>query len=178
MLTRRPMFFRFDGNYPPLLSDTFRTDDGAGLRWLYGVLDWLTAILARMNTLLEDCGSGLDPAVTTGREEDIRSKRTTVAAGVARGLRKSRIVVQDSWWLVALTYVLMAPCGADSKDAPVTKVRAKFKKRYAGVEARRIPDSFLVLLILILGLPGPVKGRKLIRGMMVDLMERFQPYMF
>ncbi|CAE6423640.1 unnamed protein product [Rhizoctonia solani] len=66
----------------------------------------------------------------------------------------------------------MALCGADSKDARVTKVHAKFMKLYTGVDARRIPDSFLVLPMLILGLPGPLKERKLIREMMLDLMER------
>ncbi|CAE6475029.1 unnamed protein product [Rhizoctonia solani] len=55
MLTHRPMFFRYDVIYPPHLSDTsFSTDDGPGLRWLYGVPDWLMVLPAQMNTLLED----------------------------------------------------------------------------------------------------------------------------
>ncbi|CAE6487978.1 unnamed protein product, partial [Rhizoctonia solani] len=52
MLTHRPMFFRYDVNYPPHLSDTsFSTDDGPGLRWLYGVPDWLMVILAIMGAV-------------------------------------------------------------------------------------------------------------------------------
>ncbi|KEP45864.1 putative fungal zn(2)-cys(6) binuclear cluster domain protein [Rhizoctonia solani 123E] len=179
MLTHRPMFFRYDVNYPPHLSDiSFSTDDGPGLRWLYGVPDWLMVILARMNTLLEDYGSCLDPTVATGLEEEIRSKRTIVAAGVDPSLSMGRIVVQESWRLAALIYLFMALCGADSKDTRVTKVHSKFMKLYTGVEPRRIPDSFLVLPMLILGLPAPVKERKLIRERMLDLMECSRPNTF
>ncbi|CAE6404300.1 unnamed protein product [Rhizoctonia solani] len=179
MLTHRPMFFRYDVSYPPYLSDaSFSTDDGPGLRWLYGVPDWLMVILARMNTLLEDYGSCLDPAVASGLEEEIRSKRTIVAAGVDPSLSMGRIVVQESWRLAALIYLFMALCGADSKDARVTKVHSKFMKLYTGVEARRIPDSFLVFPMLILGLPAPVKERKLIRERMLDLMECSRPNTF
>ncbi|CAE6533003.1 unnamed protein product [Rhizoctonia solani] len=172
MLTHRPMFFRYDVTYPPHISDaSFSTEDGPGLRWLYGVPDWLMVILARMNTLLEDYGSCLDPGVAKGLEEEIRSKRTIVAGGVDPSLSMGRIVVQESWRLAALVYLFMALCGADSKDARVTKVHSKFMKLYTGVEARRIPDSFLVLPMLILGLPAPRKDRKLIRERMLDLME-------
>ncbi|CAE6452986.1 unnamed protein product, partial [Rhizoctonia solani] len=94
----------------------------------------------------------------------IRSVRTIVAAGVDPNL---------SMGLAALIFLFMALCGAEPKDARVTKVHSKFMKLYTGVEARRIPDSFLVLPMLILGLPGPLKERKLICEMM-DLMERLQ----
>ncbi|CAE6539493.1 unnamed protein product [Rhizoctonia solani] len=69
-------------------------------------------------------------------------------------------------------------CGADPKDAGVTKVHAKFMKVSTGVEARRIPDSSLVFPMLILALPGPLKEPKLIREMMLDLMDRLQPNKF
>ncbi|KEP45492.1 tyrosine kinase family catalytic domain protein, partial [Rhizoctonia solani 123E] len=77
-----------------------------------------------------------------------------------------------SWRLAALIYAFMAVCGADSKDARATRVHAKFMKLYTGVEARRIPGSFLVLPMLIVRLPGPLKERKLIREVMPDLMKR------
>ncbi|KEP45540.1 putative fungal zn(2)-cys(6) binuclear cluster domain protein, partial [Rhizoctonia solani 123E] len=112
------MFFRYEVNYPPHLSDTsFSTDDGLGLR------GWL--------------------------EEEIRSKRAIVAAGVDPSPSMGRIVVQEGWRLAALIFLFMALCGADSKDARVTKVHSKFMKLYTGVEARRIPDPFLVLPMLI-----------------------------
>ncbi|CAE7145503.1 unnamed protein product [Rhizoctonia solani] len=108
MLTHRPMFFRYDVTYPHYLSDaSFTTEDGPGLRWLYGVPDWLMVILARMNTLLEDYGSCLDPGVAKGLEEEIRSKRTIVAGGVDPSLSMGRIVVQESWRLAALIYLFM-----------------------------------------------------------------------
>ncbi|CAE6531480.1 unnamed protein product [Rhizoctonia solani] len=88
--------------------------------------------------------SCLDPAVGKGLEE-IRSKRMIVAAGVDPSLSMGRIVVHESWRLAALIYLFLALCGADPKDARVTEVHAKFMKLYTGVEARRIPDSFLVL---------------------------------
>ncbi|EUC61948.1 fungal zn(2)-cys(6) binuclear cluster domain protein, putative, partial [Rhizoctonia solani AG-3 Rhs1AP] len=169
MLTHRLTFFQYDANYPPHLSDTsFSTGNGPELSWLYGVADWLMVILARINTLLEIYGSCLDPIVAKGLEEEIKSKRMIVAAGVDPSLSMGWIVVQERWRLAAL----MALCGADPKDARVTEVHAKFMKLCTAVEARRIPDSFLVLPMLILGLPGPLKERKLIREMMLDLMER------
>ncbi|EUC54008.1 fungal-specific transcription factor domain protein, partial [Rhizoctonia solani AG-3 Rhs1AP] len=197
MLTHRPMFFRYDVNYPPHLSDTsFSTDDGSGLRWLYGVPGWLMVILAQVNTLLGGYGSCLDPTVATGLEEEIRSKRTIVAAGVDPSLSMGRIVVQERWRLAALIYLFMVRvlfryfraeadgglgamrCDADSKDARVTEVHAKFMKLYTEVEARRAPDSFLVLPMLILGLPAPVKERKLICERKLDLMECSRPNAF
>ncbi|CAE6483727.1 unnamed protein product, partial [Rhizoctonia solani] len=179
MLTHRPMFFRYDVTYPPHLSDaSFNTEDGPGLRWLYGVPDWLMVILARMNTLLEDYGSCLDPGVAKGLEEEIRSKRMIVAGGVDPSLSMGRIVVQESWRFAALVYLFMGLCGADSKDARVTRVHSKFMKLYTGVEAQRIPDSFLVLPMLILGLPAPSKDRKPIRERMLNLMECSRPNTF
>ncbi|EUC55194.1 hypothetical protein RSOL_099360, partial [Rhizoctonia solani AG-3 Rhs1AP] len=86
-----------------------------------------------------------EPVLGARLEEEIRSKRTIVAAGVDPSLSMGWIVVQESWRLAALIYLFMALCGADPKDARVTKVHAKFIKLYTGVEARRIPDSFLVL---------------------------------
>ena len=64
-------------------------------------------ILARMNTLLEDYGSCLDPTVATGLEEEIRSKRTIVAEGVDPSLSMGRIVVQESWRLAVPVYPFM-----------------------------------------------------------------------
>ncbi|EUC67582.1 fungal zn(2)-cys(6) binuclear cluster domain protein [Rhizoctonia solani AG-3 Rhs1AP] len=78
--------------------------------------------------LLEDFGSCIDPAVK-GLEE-IRSKRTIVAAGVDPSLSMGRIVVQESWRLVALISLFMVLCGADPKDARATKVHSKFMKLY------------------------------------------------
>ncbi|KAH7345468.1 hypothetical protein B0J17DRAFT_639998 [Rhizoctonia solani] len=171
MLTHRPMFFRYDVTYPPHLTDAaFITEDGPGLRWLYGVPDWLMVILARMNTLLEDYGSCIDPGIANELEEEIRSKRTIVAGSVDPSLR--------GWRLAALVYLFMGLCGADSKDARVTKVNSKFMKLYSGVEARRLPDSFLVFPMLILGLPASQKDRKVIRERMLDLMECSRPNTF
>ncbi|KAJ1310631.1 hypothetical protein OPQ81_009160 [Rhizoctonia solani] len=180
MITQRPMFFRFDVAYPPHLSESsFHAEDGPGLRWLYGIPDWLMIILARMNTMLEDYGSCLDPLVATALEEEIRSKRTIVAGGVDPSLSMGRIVVQESWRLAALIYLFMALCGADSKDPRVTKVYSKFMKLYTGVEAHRIPDSFLVLPMLILGLPASrTADRNLIRSRMAQLTECSRPKTF
>ncbi|CAE6521340.1 unnamed protein product, partial [Rhizoctonia solani] len=122
MLTHRPthLLFRYDVNYRSRLSDTsFSTADVPGSRWLYGL------------------------------EEEIRSTRAIVAAGVDPSLRMERIVVQESWRLAALVYLFMVLCGVDPKDVRVTMVHAKLMKLYTAVEARRIPDSFLILPMLI-----------------------------
>ncbi|EUC56407.1 fungal zn(2)-cys(6) binuclear cluster domain protein, putative, partial [Rhizoctonia solani AG-3 Rhs1AP] len=124
--------------------------------------------------VLEDYGSCIGRAVGKGLEE-IRSKRAILAAGVKPSLSMGRIVVQESWRLAALIYLFMMLCGADLIDARVTKVHAKSMKLYTGVEARRIPGSFLVLPMFILDLAGPLKERKPIREMMLDLMDRLQP---
>ncbi|CAE6443290.1 unnamed protein product [Rhizoctonia solani] len=215
MLTHRPMFFRYDLLLPAHISELiFNAEDGPGLRWLYGVPDWLMVILARMNTLLEDYGSCLDPGIAKGLEEEIRSKRTIVAGSVDPSMSMGRIVVQESWRLAALIYLFMvranvtvslyssliitsmrlflyllsgikiiirtqALCGADSKDARVAKVHSKFMKLYTGVEARRNPDSFLVLPMLILGLPtSRPEERVLIRSRMLELQECSKPNTF
>ncbi|CCO32130.1 hypothetical protein BN14_06183 [Rhizoctonia solani AG-1 IB] len=180
MLTHRPMFFRYDLTLPAHLSElVFNAEDGPGLRWLYGVPDWLMVILARMNTLLEDYGSCVDPGIVKGLEDEIRSKRTIVAGSVDPSMSMGRIVVQESWRLAALIYLFMALCGADSKDVRVTKVHSKFMKLYTGVEARRNPDSFLVLPLLILALPtSRLEDRLLIRSRMLGLQECSRPNTF
>ncbi|GAB1526370.1 hypothetical protein RhiTH_009537 [Rhizoctonia solani] len=180
MLTHRPMFFRYDLSHPAHVSESlFNAEDGPGLRWLYGVPDWLMVILARMNTLLEDYGSCVDPGIAKELEEEIRSERTIVAASVDPSMSMGRIVVQESWRLAALIYLFMALCGADSKDARVTKVHSKFMKLYTGVEARRNPDSFLVFPMLILGLPtSRAEDRTTIRSRMLGLQECSKPNTF
>ncbi|KEP45603.1 hypothetical protein V565_256500 [Rhizoctonia solani 123E] len=137
---------------PSRLFDTsFRTDDRPWLRLLYGVPHRLMGIVA----LLEDHGSCIDRAVGKGLEE-IRSKRAIVTAGADPSLGMGRIMVQESWRLAAPIYLFMVLCGADLKDARVTKVHAKLMKLYTGVEARRIPDLFLVLPMLIVRLSFPL----------------------
>ncbi|ELU36638.1 fungal zn(2)-Cys(6) binuclear cluster domain-containing protein [Rhizoctonia solani AG-1 IA] len=180
MLTHRPMFFRYDLSHPAHVSESlFNAEDGPGLRWLYGVPDWLMVILARMNTLLEDYGSCVDPGIAKELEEEIRSERTIVAASVDPSMSMGRIVVQESWRLAALIYLFMALCGADSKDARVSKVHSKFMKLYTGVEARRNPDSFLVFPMLILGLPtSRAEDRTTIRSRMLGLQECSKPNTF
>ncbi|KAF8761491.1 hypothetical protein RHS01_01304 [Rhizoctonia solani] len=194
MLTHRPMFFRYDLSHPAHVSESlFNAEDGPGLRWLYGVPDWLMVILARMNTLLEDYGSCVDPGIAKELEEEIRSERTIVAASVDPSMSMGRIVVQESWRLAALIYLFMALCGADSKDARVSKVHSKFMKLYTGVEARRNPDSFLVFPMLIVrnpvmspchsslsfGLPtSRAEDRTTIRSRMLGLQECSKPNTF
>ncbi|CAE6535003.1 unnamed protein product [Rhizoctonia solani] len=191
MLTHRPMFFRYDVNYPPHLSDTsFSTDDGPGLRWLYGVPDWLMVILARMNALLEGYGGCLDPTVAKELEEEIRSKWTIVAAGVDPSPSMGRIVVQESRRLTAVFFYLWYVVLFAEAAGELGAMWCGFERRtndqgslqvsevYATVEASRIPDSVLVFLMLVLNLPGPVKERKLIRERMLDLMMRSRPDTF
>ncbi|CAE6436802.1 unnamed protein product [Rhizoctonia solani] len=126
-----------------------------------------------MNTLLEDYGSCLDPTVAKGLEEETRSKRTIVAAGVNLSLSMGRIVVQESWRLPTLIYLFMVRVlfrfFMSEVDGGLGAMWCGFERRtgdqgslqvfevYARVEASRIPDSFLVLPMLILGLPVSVK---------------------
>ncbi|CAE6456316.1 unnamed protein product [Rhizoctonia solani] len=110
--------------------------------------------------------------------------------GVDPGLSMGRIVVQGSWRLAALIYLarsLVRACSPTLMCGELGAMRRGFEKRtsdqgslqaykgYARVEPRRIPDSFLVLPMLILGIPAPVKERKLIRERMLDLMECSRP---
>ncbi|CAE6382066.1 unnamed protein product [Rhizoctonia solani] len=153
-VTSRPMFFRYNLEPPsPQAEALLNSEDGPGLRWLAGVPDRLIVTFARMNTLLEDYGNRVDPEIVQELEEEILACATTCYSGPAADpvLVLGRIVVQESWKLVAYIYLYMGLCGADSSDARVVKLRKRFISLIEGVRPRRNPDTFLVVPLMILG---------------------------
>ncbi|GAB1527886.1 hypothetical protein RhiTH_011074 [Rhizoctonia solani] len=109
-VTSRPMFFRYNLEPPsPQAEALLNSEDGPGLRWLAGVPDRLIVTFARMNTLLEDYGNRVDPEIVQELEEEILACATTCYSGPAADpvLVLGRIVVQESWKLVAYIYLYM-----------------------------------------------------------------------
>ncbi|CUA68339.1 hypothetical protein RSOLAG22IIIB_07861 [Rhizoctonia solani] len=110
-ITSRPMYFRYNLAFPsPTIESILNADDGPGLRWLIGVPDRLIVTLARMNTFLEEHGPRLGPVHVQALEKEIMACSTAFSSGYGADptLALGRIVVQESWRLVASIYLYMA----------------------------------------------------------------------
>ncbi|CAE6430387.1 unnamed protein product [Rhizoctonia solani] len=155
VITHRPMLFRYDLNFLSRKDEELlNAENGPGLRWLIGVPDRLVFVLGKMNILLEECGSCMDPTMIQKLEEDIGSCWPVNSSGPGDdpALSIGRLMVQGSWRLVGYVYLYMGLCGADSSDARVIKVQKMFMRLLGGVKPRRNPDSFLLFPMLILGI--------------------------
>ncbi|CAE6478222.1 unnamed protein product [Rhizoctonia solani] len=157
-ITHRPMFFRYNLDFlSPLDEELLNSDDGPGLRWLAGVPDRLIVTLAKMNTFLEDYGNRVDSERIKDLEREISACTATFFCGPGSdpALSLGRIVVQESWRLVAFIYLYMGLCGADSSDVRVVDSQKKFMRLLEGIRPRRNPDTFLVVPMMILGVATP-----------------------
>ncbi|CAE6371438.1 unnamed protein product [Rhizoctonia solani] len=151
-IINRPMNFRYDTTMMHEIQEpVFSLENGPGMRWLYGIPDKLTIILARMNGLLEDFGSSVDHKIVKELETDIRDVETATLPSADPSLAFGRLVVQECWRQVAYIYLYMGLCGADSHDARVVKVHGQFMEIFKRTKPGRIPDSFLVLPLPIIG---------------------------
>ncbi|KAG8731139.1 hypothetical protein FRC11_004978, partial [Ceratobasidium sp. 423] len=154
VITHRPMFFRYDLHCSPHDDELLDADDKPGLGWSIGVCDRLVFILAKMNTLLEDYGNGVDQGVVRELGREIGAYKPIVSSGAEDDLtlKIRRLVVQESWRLAAYVYLYMGLCGADSRDARVVKVQKQFMKLLATIKPRRNPDAFLITPMTIMGI--------------------------
>ncbi|CAE6468304.1 unnamed protein product [Rhizoctonia solani] len=156
MITHRPMFFRYNLDIlSPQDEELLGADDRPGLRWSIGVPDRLVIALAKINTLLEDYGNFVDQEVAQELRREIgRACKPVISSGPEEdpSLMVGRLMVQESWRLVAYVYLYMGLCGADSKDARVVKVQKQFMRLLDGVKPRRNPDVFLLIPMVILGI--------------------------
>ncbi|KAH7345522.1 hypothetical protein B0J17DRAFT_640197 [Rhizoctonia solani] len=177
VLTSRPMFFRYNVEFPPEAPESlFFLEDGPGLRWMYGVPDRLLLTFAQMNALFEDFGSSVGEDIADRLEMEIKWMKPIVGPSTEPTLAIGRMVVQECWFLAALIYLYMGLCGADSTDARVVKVRTEFMKIIASVKPKRNPDSFLILPIVILGLAiDDLNERDTIRRRMLGVSECSRP---
>ncbi|CAE6341428.1 unnamed protein product [Rhizoctonia solani] len=165
----RPMSFRYDTTFPPGIDESiFNIENGPGLRWTNGIPDRLVITLARMNALLEDFGSAVDRSVIKELELEIEGFKTFALASADPDLATARLIVQESWRQAAYIYLYMASlspssslftksskqglCGADTRDERVVKVQNTFMDMLMRTKPGRIPDSFLVLPLPILGI--------------------------
>ncbi|CAE6406633.1 unnamed protein product [Rhizoctonia solani] len=152
-IINRPMNFRYDTTFPPGVHEAiFNIENGPGLRWTNGIPDRLVITLARMNALLEDFGSVVDREVIKELELEIKGFKTFAVASADPDLTAARLVVQESWRQAAYIYLYMGLCGADSHDARVVRAHTTFMELLTRTKPGRIPDSFLVLPLPILGI--------------------------
>ncbi|KEP48677.1 fungal-specific transcription factor domain protein [Rhizoctonia solani 123E] len=152
-IIHRPMNFRYDTTFPPGVHESiFNIENGPGLRWTNGIPDRLVITLARMNALLEDFGSAVDREVIQELELEIEGFKTFAVASADPDLAAARLVVQESWRQAAYIYLYMGLCGADSNDARVINAHTTFMELWTRTKPGRIPDSFLVLPLPILGI--------------------------
>ncbi|KAH7345520.1 hypothetical protein B0J17DRAFT_42332 [Rhizoctonia solani] len=154
IITHRPMFFRYDLRFLSSQDrELLQSDDGPGLRWLYGVPDRLMIVLARMNTLFEDFANRVGLETVLELEKDIAACSPVMLADLGTDpiLSVGRMIVQESWKLAAQVYLYMGLCGRDSLNARVVQIQREFMKLLGAIRPRRNPDSFLVLPIAILG---------------------------
>ncbi|CAE6437496.1 unnamed protein product [Rhizoctonia solani] len=111
IITHRPMLFRYDLEFlSPEDEKLLNKIDGPGLRWLYGVPDRLVIVLARINSLLEDYGSCVDPKRVQELEKEIVDCKPIFSSGTWEDpiLKIGRAVMQESWRLAAYIYLYMA----------------------------------------------------------------------
>ncbi|CAE6447635.1 unnamed protein product [Rhizoctonia solani] len=149
----RPMNFRYDTSFVPgVYGSVFDLEQGPGPRWCYGVPDRLVIIFARVNALLEDFGLGEDMRVVRELEEEIKEVKPIVVASADPSLAVGRLAVQESWRQAAYIYLYMGLCGANSHDARVIKAHDDFMEVFVRTKPGRIPDSFMVLPLPILGI--------------------------
>ncbi|CAE7161954.1 unnamed protein product, partial [Rhizoctonia solani] len=153
IITHRPMFFRYDLDYLSPQEEGIIISGKVGLRWLYGISDRMMIVLARMNTLFEDFGNGVDPETVQELENEIMGCKPVIftRAGVDPILNLGRIAVQEAWMMAAQVYLYMGLCGANSSDPRVVKIWKQFMRLLGGMKPHRNPDSFLVLPVVILG---------------------------
>ncbi|EUC58961.1 fungal zn(2)-cys(6) binuclear cluster domain protein, putative, partial [Rhizoctonia solani AG-3 Rhs1AP] len=152
VVINRPMNFRYDTTFDPEVASAFEPENGWNMCWLYGVPDRLIIIFARMNALLEDFGPGVDPRVIKGLEAEINEVKSVTVASADSSLAFGRLVVQECWRQVAYIYLYMGLCGADSLDARVIRAHGEFMNMLIRTKPGRIPDSFLVLPLPVLGI--------------------------
>ncbi|KAJ1300278.1 hypothetical protein OPQ81_005105 [Rhizoctonia solani] len=172
-IINRPMYFRYDTTFPPGVYETiFNLEHGPGLRWTNGIPDRLVITLARMNNLLEDFGSFVDPAVIRELEMEIAGFKSILVASTDPSLAVGRLVVQESWRQAAYIYLYMGLCGADSHDARVINAHQTFMDCLTGTKPGRIPDSFLTLPLPILGIATRLpEDQELLKRRMLALPE-------
>ncbi|CAE6442925.1 unnamed protein product [Rhizoctonia solani] len=173
----RPMYFRYDTTFPAGVHESiFNIENGPGLRWKLGIPDRLVVTLARMNALFEDFGSGVDSKVIQELELEIKGFKSIIIATNQHELGMARLVVQESWRQVAYIYLYMGLCGCDSHDARVIKANDEFLKLLKGTKSGRFPDSFLVILLPILGIATRhLDDRGLLKSRMLGLPECVRP---
>ncbi|CAE6447064.1 unnamed protein product [Rhizoctonia solani] len=153
-ITHRPMFFRYDLRFcSPEAEELIDSEHGPGLRWAYGVPDRLTVVLAKFNTILEE-GAPLSSDQVQELEVEIDECQTVITheSVMVPGSMLGRIIVQEAWKYAARIYLHMGLRGANSNDERVVKIQSKFMMLLGGIAARRNPDSFLILPLLIIGL--------------------------
>ncbi|CAE6435965.1 unnamed protein product [Rhizoctonia solani] len=153
IITGRPMFFRYNLDFiSPEVEKLMDADDGPGLRWAYGVPDRLIYVMAKMNTLHED-GTQLSPELVRALDDDIRRCSPVISSTSVTDpvIMLGRITVQEAWRHAAQIYLHMGLCGVDSSHEEVVRVQSKFMLLFRGTEARRNPDSFLILPLILLG---------------------------
>ncbi|CAE6425026.1 unnamed protein product [Rhizoctonia solani] len=172
----RPMNFRYDTAFPPgVYESVFNLEDGPGIRWAYGIPDRLVVTLARMNALLEDFGPGIDPKVTKELEIELKEMKTFAVTSADPSLGVGRLVVQECWRQAAYIYLYMGLCGANSSDARVVKAQGNFMELFIRTKPGRIPDSFLVLPLPILGIATRhPDDQQLLKRRMLTLPECFR----
>ncbi|CAE6413739.1 unnamed protein product [Rhizoctonia solani] len=173
----RPMYFRYDTTFPAGVHESiFNIENGPGLRWKLGIPDRLVVTLARMNALFEDFGPGVDSKVIQELESEIKGFKSIIIATNQHELGVARLVVQESWRQVAYIYLYMGLCGCDSNDARVMKANDEFLRLLKRTKAGRFPDSFLVILLPILGISTRhLDDRELLKSRMLGLPECARP---
>ncbi|KAH7332626.1 hypothetical protein B0J17DRAFT_678327 [Rhizoctonia solani] len=167
------MYFRYDTTFPPGVHESiFNLENGPGLRWTNGVPDRLVVTLARMNNLLEDFGPAVDPEVIAKLEMEIKGFKSIVVASTDPDSEVGRLVVQESWRQAAYIYLYMGLSGCNSHDPRVMKAHDEFMGLLTRTKPGRIPDSFLVLPLPILGIATRHPDeRELLKGRMLAIPE-------
>lgn len=115
----RPMNFRYDTTFAlGVYESVFDLENGPGTRWVYGVPDRLLILFARMNALLEEFGSGVDPRVIKELEMEIKGVKAVLVASADPSLAVGRLVVQECWRQAAYIYLYMVrPCARSFRDS-------------------------------------------------------------
>ncbi|CAE6402657.1 unnamed protein product [Rhizoctonia solani] len=173
--TGRPMIIRYDVTYPPDILPQI-TDRHYGLRWLHGISDQCIILLARINILSEDSGFLVNQDIVAEIENDIQNAWCPSESSDEPLLTIMKYLVRECWVITMHVYLYMVLCRRSANDPEVVKLVNSFIRLLESVRPSRMPDSFLCIPMIIVGVSAFRKvDRAVIRRRMLGLQEVATP---
>ncbi|CEL61383.1 hypothetical protein RSOLAG1IB_09986 [Rhizoctonia solani AG-1 IB] len=145
------------------LCELFAKADDQGAQWVLGIPDQYILLFTFIYGLMEEAkatGGSVDPQIIAQIEDDMPEIVILPCQSTDPSLTFCRMVVQECWREAALIYFYMVLHGAHALDPRVEQAQKKFMKLVNGVSPGRNPDTFLIIPMMIVGLPPLLVDRR------------------